>query len=411
MNLCGRGHWVTTKLQGNTFPLLRILITEQPSVKSATAHPADISAPPPATVQAPYLLPKFTGIGGQIKLSPEDFMVEEIPAYTPSGEGEHLYFQVEKQGISSEEAARLLATALHIRPRDIGMAGRKDTQALTRQWFSAHVPKGGMLQDFTHPSMRILAQSRHGNKLRTGHLQGNRFTITVHGVLLDEGWQEALNTLQSQGFPNYFGPQRFGGGGGNPARGVALLTDTAKRGWSASQRLMVNALQSVMFNQVLAIRLLEMGNLHDLLTGDLAWLHRNGASFAITGENLESSRHRALEGEISPTGALPGHKAHYAEGTQGQWEAAIMDASGLAPEQFLRTPRRDSMPGTRRPLREFATDIGHKVISTGPDAKLCLAFTLPPGAYATSFLRELMKTDDLSPTFQINHAETRGDGH
>ena len=47
-----------------------------------------------------YLSSELPGIGGSIKEELEDFIVEEIPLYQPCGEGEHVYFRIEKRDLS-----------------------------------------------------------------------------------------------------------------------------------------------------------------------------------------------------------------------------------------------------------------------------------------------------------------------
>src|SRR6476660_9878128 len=97
------------------------------------SHPHTI--PPPMPTELPYLT-DFAGIGGVIKQRPEDFFVQEIPLYEPSGEGEHVYAEIQKVGISTFEAIDRIARALDVSPRGIGYAGMKDAQAVTRQSLS-----------------------------------------------------------------------------------------------------------------------------------------------------------------------------------------------------------------------------------------------------------------------------------
>ena len=84
----------------------------------------------------PYLTDNQPGIGGRLKVEPEDFFVEEIPLYLPEGQGQHVYVEIEKRGLSTNAAKKNIARALNISPHIIGYAGLKDTQAVTRQTFS-----------------------------------------------------------------------------------------------------------------------------------------------------------------------------------------------------------------------------------------------------------------------------------
>src|SRR3954447_14952824 len=81
-------------------------------------------------------LTDLPGTGGSIKEQIDDFEVEEIPAYEPSGTGEHLYLWIEKRDLGAEFFVRQIAQRLNIRPGDIGTAGMKDRKAVTRQWVS-----------------------------------------------------------------------------------------------------------------------------------------------------------------------------------------------------------------------------------------------------------------------------------
>src|SRR5687767_11569574 len=73
---------------------------------------------------------------GRIKTSPEDFVVDEIPAYEPSGEGTHLYLHVRKKNRTTDDVVKEIARALEVPPREIGVAGLKDKIAVATQWIS-----------------------------------------------------------------------------------------------------------------------------------------------------------------------------------------------------------------------------------------------------------------------------------
>ena len=76
------------------------------------------------------------GTGGRVKTTPEDFQVEEIPAYEPVGDGEYVYLWVKKRDVSADHIRRELARVSGITPREVGMAGLKDRKAITWQWIS-----------------------------------------------------------------------------------------------------------------------------------------------------------------------------------------------------------------------------------------------------------------------------------
>src|SRR5687768_3672292 len=130
----------------------------------------------------PYLTKDFPGIGGTIKERAEDFFVQEIPLYEPGGAGEHVYCEIQKTGLTTFEAIDRLAFSLNVSSRDIGYAGMKDARAITRQVFSIPGTTEPAVMAVKIPGIEILWAARHGNKLRLGHLRGNRFAIKIRNV-------------------------------------------------------------------------------------------------------------------------------------------------------------------------------------------------------------------------------------
>src|SRR5579864_2008413 len=130
----------------------------------------------------PLLTADLPGLGGVIKQQPEDFEVEEIPAYEPSGQGEHLFLWIEKRGMGAEYFARQVARRLGVAPGDVGTAGMKDRQAVSRQWVSVPASVEVRLPELEGDGIRVLKANRHNNKLRPGHLHGNRFRILIRNV-------------------------------------------------------------------------------------------------------------------------------------------------------------------------------------------------------------------------------------
>ena len=159
-----------------------------------------------------YLLADEAGIGGVVKKRPGDFLVDEIPRYEPSGEGEHLFLGVQKSRMSHGEMIATLCRHFGVRGAAIGYAGMKDKMGVTRQVVSVHVLEDPPTLEVGHDRLRILWAKRHGNKLRRGHLVGNRFSIRVRDVDPAEAPRvlRMLGRLERLGVPNYFGPQRFG---------------------------------------------------------------------------------------------------------------------------------------------------------------------------------------------------------
>ena len=175
----------------------------------------------------PYLTTDLPGIGGVLRTTPDDFFVDEEPAYLPSGEGEHVFAKLEKRGLTTQMAVERIAKALAVKPRDIGVAGMKDRHAVTRQWISLPPPtQPDAVRALVLEDIQILEVVRHPHKLRTGHVRANRFRLRVRGCT-DDAVTRATAILarlaQPPGTPNWYGEQRFGRDGDNAARGRAIV--------------------------------------------------------------------------------------------------------------------------------------------------------------------------------------------
>src|SRR5687767_1579341 len=173
----------------------------------------------------PYLTQDIPGIGGSIKNRGEGFFVQELPPYDPSGVGEHVYAEFQKRGLGTCDAIERLGRALYVSSRDIGYAGLKDARAITRQIFSIPNTTEEAVMRLKLPGIEPLWAARHGNKLRLGHLAGNRFAIKVREVNATDvvKLSPLVEMLKTRGMPNYFGEQRFGRRGDNHLLGAALV--------------------------------------------------------------------------------------------------------------------------------------------------------------------------------------------
>ncbi len=403
-------------------------------------------------MELPFLTREFGGIGGTIKNRPEDFFVQELPLYEPSGAGEHVYCEIQKVGITTFEAIRRIAAALRISSRDIGYAGLKDAHAVARQLLSIRGVTETQVMSMGLPDISVQWAARHENKLRPGHLAGNRFAIKVRDVTPTDvvRLKPVLSLLQQRGMPNYFGEQRFGRRGNNDLLGAALvrgddaavlklllggpdpaldseqslesrrrfeagelelamermppgnamehrvlarLIKTGRAGAAVAsidqklRRLWISALQSRLFNAVVARRI---DSLDRLLQGDVACKHENLACFRVDDAAVEQARCDAFE--ISPTGPLLGYRMMLPEAEALRMEMEIFEAAGLAAGDF-RSGHLGKVKGARRPLRVKPMDVE---LAAGVDqhgAHITIAFTLPAGSFATVLLRELMKAD------------------
>jgi tRNA pseudouridine13 synthase len=339
----------------------------------------------------PLLTADLPGLGGVIKSQAEDFVVEEIPAYEPSGTGEHLFLWIEKRNVGAEWFLRQLAQRLGLHANEIGIAGLKDRQAITRQWVSVPARAEPRLGELHGEGITLLHHTRHGNKLKPGHLRGNRFTLLIRGVARPEALPALLQRLQAQGMPNYYGSQRFGHEGQTLSQGLALLQGRASpasakklSGWL--RRLALSAVQSALFNVYVAQRLQE-GLLRRVLAGDVMKKWPFGGLFHALDLPVEQSRLEARE-TIS-TGPIFGTQMFAAQGEAAQREAATLQQAGLSLEAFAAHGR--LLTGTRRYAFVYPEALSAEVVPEG----VRLRFTLPAGSYATVLVRELTHSDHL----------------
>ncbi|MFO1020315.1 MAG: tRNA pseudouridine(13) synthase TruD [Planctomycetales bacterium] len=340
----------------------------------------------------PCLTADLPGIGGELKQSPSDFEVEEIPAYDPCGSGEHLFVWIQKTGLSAEELIQRIAKVCAISRNDIGMAGLKDRQAVTRQYVSIPAKVESRVRDLESDQVQVLRTARHGNKLRTGHLKGNQFRITLRDVTgsLDQAAAIAQQ-LEIRGAPNYFGEQRFGRDFENLRWGLGLLNGMldprqippARRKFLL--RMSLSSVQSALFNACLSARL-QKGLLHQVQRGDVLQVCQSGGPFVSTEPDVDQPRFDA--GEVVTTGPIFGPKMKAPQGPALEFETALLRQAGLEPSHWEKFPQLTS--GTRRALliRPLKIEVTEREPGT-----FCFAFDLPSGCYATVVLREFQKAE------------------
>ncbi len=331
----------------------------------------------------PRIAHDWPPIPARLRVQPEDFVVEEIPAYEPAGHGAHTFLRLTKRGLTTAAVRERLAAAFGVQPEDIGIAGLKDRHAVTTQTISVPWPdpdEALRRAQAALPEVTFHWARAHPHKLRTGHLRGNRFRILARDVPPDglARAQAIAAHLRAVGVPNYYGPQRFGREGDNPARGRAVLQGRGPRKkWL--RLLLISAYQAALFNCYLARRV-AAGLFTRLLRGDIAKKADTGGMFVVQDPDAEHARYR--RGAIHFTGPIFGYKMWRAEADAGALEASILAAEGLTWEDF----RRARVKGTRRLGRVWLADL---VVAPGPEpGTLQFAFTLPKGAYATTVLRE-----------------------
>lgn len=316
------------------------------------------------------------------RLVPEDFAVEEIPLYAPSGEGEHTFVWIEKRLRTTEEASRDLARAAGVAPRDVGYAGRKDRFAVARQTLSVPGLDPERALGFCLPGVRVLAAVRHPHKLRTAQLRGNRFALRLRE--LDAGLvalEAALAELAREGLPNRFGEQRYGSDGRNAERGRDVLLGRTRPRDRRAARFLVSALQAAVFDDVLARRPRPLRRLEG---GDVAVVHASGGLFVVDDAAREQARADAFE--ISATGPIVGGRERTPGGEVARHEAEALARFGLDAAALGAPPRGLRLRGARRALRVRPAEIA---VEPGGPREAWLRCVLPPGSYASVLLAEL----------------------
>lgn len=350
-----------------------------------------LSADLPAT---PMLTADLPGVGGRIKDRPEDFRVVERPAYEPCGEGDHLYLWVEKRDLSHERLLDHVGRSLKVARRDVGTSGMKDRRAVTRQWVSVPARVEDRVGELDNELVRVLKTDRHGNSLKPGHLRGNDFEIIIRGVSGDalSAAQAVLDRVAAVGCPNYFGPQRFGIDGSTLAIGEQLVSGDLKQKAipHARRRFLVrlglSAVQSAVFNDVLAARLRD-GLLSTVLEGDV--MSFPGSRTVFIAQDLAVEQPRLNSGETVLTGPMVGVRMKGPAEPAAERERMALRARGLRTGQF--EPWKGVAPGTRRPLSVRPQEVSVEAVEDGGGPGLKLSMSLPAGAYATVVLNELMK--------------------
>ena len=325
-------------------------------------------------------------ISGRLREHPEDFVVEEIPAVIPEGEGEHLWLWVEKRDQNTDWVARQLARCAGCRARDVGFAGLKDRRAVTRQWFSlpADTAAEADWSSLEEDGIRVLEAQRHAKKLKRGALRGNRFRIRLRGVDGDrQAVTERLAVIRDRGVPNYFGPQRFGRGFGNLEAARAMFAGRPVR--SRNKRgLYLSAARSWIFNEVLAERV-RSEQWDRAMDGEVFALEGSRSFFAPPAID-DTIRGRLAEGDIHPSGPLWGEGPLPSAGACRDLEAAV---AARFPE-FCRGLEQAGLKQERKALRLLVPEIEAEW-EAGEDS-LVLGFELPAGAFATTVLREVAET-------------------
>ena len=344
---------------------------------------------------ARVLLPRAHGeavLSARMRSVPEDFRVEELPSFEPSGSGEHLLLTVEKRGMNTAYAARLLAEWAGVQEMAIGYAGLKDRHALTVQRFSVHLPRR-VAPDIAllerEGELRVLGHHWHSRKLPRGALAGNRFGLLLRDVQgAPDAIDQRLARIAEVGVPNYFGDQRFGREGDNIAQARSMFAGRRVR--REQRGILLSAARSQLFNRVLAARV-GRGDWDRALPGEVWML--DGTRSVFGPQPLDEALDARLQQmDIHPTGPLWGRGAlRSADDVAGIENAALADEESLALKKGL---ERAGLSQERRALRVRAGGLEWTRPAPGT---LSLTFSLPAGSYATAVLAELGEVAAQSP--------------
>ena len=341
--------------------------------------------------ELPFQTDDIDPIGGSIKASEADFLVEEIPLYEPEDDGQHVYVRLTREGMTTREVVDELAGVFGVPKSSIGYAGMKDKEARTTQTFSLDTAQF----ERPKPSDKEVAEQvadklgvevefarRHRNKLRRGHLIGNRFRIVVTdvGEGASEQAGEIAEALVERGVPNFYGAQRFGQDNQNAERGREIIETGKFDGPHWKRNLLCNAYQSELFNRWLTRRI-EEGLFGELMLGDIAKKTDTGGLFEV--KHLSDEQPRFERREITFTGPIYGDDLWWAEADAGELERDVLSEAAFEIEDF----GNERLSGSRRRGRIHIDEIAVKQRDRGVE----LAFELPKGAYATVVLREFVR--------------------
>ena len=285
-------------------------------------------------------------ISGVIRARSDDFSVVE-QSFTPTGAGEHGYLVIKKIDTNTHWVAQQLAEFAGITLKDVGFAGRKDRYAVTEQAFTCYLPgrRDPDWQGLNDAQVQVLSSTRTSRKLRKGDLWGNRFQIRLSRV--SNNLEEALTRLMDQPVPNYFGEQRFGFEGHNLALAEQLIANPFKR---LHQRDMIlSSMRSYLFNRYLS-----------------AVVKRDQSAI-----------------DVEEIGPLYGRSRDPQPG-EATLPESLKSWMGVLAKNRIKVGERKLW---LQPL-EFTWQ--------REDNDYRVSFTLPPGCYATSVLREILNYEDGS---------------
>lgn len=329
---------------------------------------------------------------GFLRSQMSDFKVFEQLPFLPCGEGEHLFIHIRKTGANTLFVARELAKYFKVKEQLVSYAGLKDRFAITEQWFGVHVPGKQVydLSDLVIEGVEVLAYQRHNKKLRTGALTGNRFEVILRDVSNVKTLAQRWHDITEQGVPNYFGEQRFGIGGGNIDRALALFSGTKVKD-KKKRGMYLSAARSAIFNQVICKRI-ETHKFNELLVGDVLMLAGTQSVFLL--DELDNSvQQRFIDKDVDITAPMWGAGELMTQGEAQQLEQSVADEN----IEFCQGLPRFGLKQERRRIRLTLSNTDIEITATTDNSnQVKLSFFLPAGCYATTVLRELLDYQDMT---------------
>ena len=329
-------------------------------------------------------------LSGKIRSSNEDFQVDEIQQFTPSGSGEHVWLKIKKSGENTDWVAKNLAQIAGVPRRDVSYAGMKDRNAVTTQWFSVQMPGREApdwqtaLNNKNLDSIQVLEECRHDRKLKRGALKGNQFKLTLRDFQGEETeLAESIQRIKEQGVPNYYGVQRFGHGGFNVNKAEQWFSGEFKVKDRNKRSIYLSAARSWIFNHILSARVAE-GSWNQAVVGDVYMLNGSNSCFNQDVDEAldEEIIQRVILHDINPSGALWGRGRLASQHTIADLEENIASKFNILCEGLEVNGLRQE----RRSLLLSMKNIEYQMIDSHT---VVLEFSLPQGTYATTVLSEI----------------------
>jgi len=346
-------------------------------------------------------------LSGKIRQLPEYFVVDERLGFTLAGSGEHHNLKIEKSNLNTTEIAEKLAKFSGVPLRCVSYSGLKDKRAVTTQWFSVHLP-GKPLQaihwegieslDWRDGHVRLIRCCLHNRKLRRGAHNANVFRVTVRNLEVHSQSRDADNLgallikraaqVTEQGFPNYYGEQRFGFGGSNLDKALALLNHSTKVS-RHKKSLYLSSVRSFLFNQLLNERI-KLENWNGYQQHDRLVLNGSNSFFTPAADDSSDEMHsvgkRLKRGDIHIGGVLFGQvKASGNKNQTLQYNRLERDIIERFP-QLNALLEKHRLERAVRPLRAMVCGLSAEMNQDCD--RFTLEFSLPAGCYATALLRE-----------------------